>query len=183
MKLVEGFGNNPYAGMSHGDLCGHRKDYARLLHAAVSARKLAERNLQLIQLAMQTAKPVKPEISDHAVLRFLERAKGVDIGSVRDEMQKSIAGAETLMGQHMRCQDGLIYCLSGEGHVKTVLPIGALINTAEQTNAEQSPRLNAKRRRAKRDRSAFIDAAKAMSASGQDQNGASAVGETDLPTE
>lgn len=163
MKLVNGFGNNPYAGMSHGDLCGHRKDYARLLHAAVSARKLAERNLQLIQLAMQTAKPLKPEISDHAVLRFLERAKGLDVNSIREEMQNSLANAEMLMGQHMRCQDGLVYCLSNEGHVKTVLPIRAIVEAAEETNAEQSPRLNAKRRRAKKDRNAFIELATAQS--------------------
>lgn len=64
------------------------------------------------------------DISDHAVLRFLERVKGIDIAAVRAEMQcPALATAEqfgcpVVIGRHgerMIIRDGIVVTVIAKG--------------------------------------------------------------------
>ena len=121
-------GLNPYGGLSHAELIGRRKDYARLKDAAIASRKHAEQNLALIGRALEDPRPRRGiEASDHAVLRFLERVKGVDIESIRVEIAERVRNGHQIAGERIRGRDKEIYVINGDGFITTVLPAEALI--------------------------------------------------------
>lgn len=69
--------------------------------------------------------PVAPGISDHALVRFLQRS-GLDVERVRGELSRSLAkahGAAVALGgaDHLIVADGLTYVVR-KGVVATVLP-------------------------------------------------------------
>lgn len=148
--------NNPYAGLSYAELCGRRKDYAKLLHAAQAARKAAERHMTLIREAMETAeeKPHTFEASDHAVVRYLERIEGLDVGAIRDVISLNCAGGTPIAGENIRSADGHIYCVNNEGYVTTVLPEGAVLEELHRDIVR--PADNGKRKRIRREKREFL---------------------------
>jgi hypothetical protein len=154
---------NPYLGVPYAELCGLRKDYAKMQHAAVAARKVAERNLTLIMEALRTApEPQRYEVSDHAVVRYLERVEGIDIGAVRDTITLSCEAGKPLIGEKLRGGDGVLYCINAEGFVTTVLPIGAVVDELAETARAMRERPNHSgkdRRRARHKRAAILDLA------------------------
>lgn len=72
-----------------------------------------------------------PRVSDHALLRFIERAGGLDIEALRAELARSLARATTsaaLIGTQdftVRA-DGLTYVVRN-GIVVTILPARAVV--------------------------------------------------------
>jgi hypothetical protein len=150
---------NPYRGLGYSELCGRRKDYAKLLHAAVAARKYAERNLTLIAEAMEGAPEAEPfEASDHAVVRYLERVHGMDIGAVRETIKMNCETGAAVIGEKLRGQDGFLYCVNNDGFVTTVLPLEAIVDeVAEITRAQaERPKHKGRRRRSLRDKRAWL---------------------------
>ena len=180
---------NPYLGLPYAELCGRRKDYAKLLHAAVAARKAAERQLTLIVEAMEGADEARPyEASDHAVVRYLERVWGMDVSALREEIAMVCENAEPLIGDKMRGADGHLYCVNNDGFITTVLPLDAVTNEAAESERVKGERLrpNAQVRRGRRALRGFL--ASAMSAGTAETEGlgakpASAVGNADAPKE
>jgi hypothetical protein len=141
---------NPYGGMRYSELCGLRKDYAKMQHAAVAARKVAERNLVLIAEALRGApEPIRYEVSDHAVVRYLERVEGIDIAAIRDTITLNCEGGRPLIGEKLRGGDGFLYCINSDGFVTTVLPLDAVVDElAEAERAmRERPRPNGSARR------------------------------------
>jgi hypothetical protein len=70
--------------------------------------------------------PVSIGVSDHALLRFLERAAGLDIEGLRLTLTASLARAHSAArslsdSDYLIKADGLIYVVRGET-VTTVLP-------------------------------------------------------------
>lgn len=63
------------------------------------------------------------EITEHAVLRYIERVYGVDVGRIRAEMM-AVPGlaAAAAMGASTYTSGGVIYRLSPLGKVTTVVP-------------------------------------------------------------
>lgn len=61
-----------------------------------------------------------PRITDHAVLRYIERACGVDVEGVRERIAKKIAPLVT-RGMTSVSVDGLTFMLSPEGNCTTVI--------------------------------------------------------------
>lgn len=57
-------------------------------------------------------KPPHIDVSDHAVCRYLERVRGIDLGFVRNEIRKTVAGAVAI-GANSISVDGFTYCLKG----------------------------------------------------------------------
>jgi hypothetical protein len=164
---------NPYFGLPHAELCGLRRDYAKMLHAASAARKTADKHLQLIKEAMRDDGGTRDyEASDHAVIRYLERVQGVDVNAIRDTITFNCSNGSDLIGDKMRGADGFLYCLNGDGHVTTILPLGAVVEEISERAREQIARAspNGKKRRSIRAKMDFI-AASGMSASGQDPKG------------
>jgi hypothetical protein len=128
---------NPYIGLPYAELCGRRKDYAKLLHAAVAARKAAERQLTLIVEAINGADEARPfEASDHAVIRYLERVRGVDVGAIREEIAITCEQGAALVGDKMRGADGFLYCCNNDGFITTVLPLDAVVER-QRSRSEQ----------------------------------------------
>lgn len=131
---------NPYAGQSYAELCGRRKDYARLKDAAVAARKEAERHLDLIGKAMEECRPSRGiEASDHAVVRYMERVKGIDVNAMREEMADQVRRGTQIASERIRGgRFKEIYVVNGEGHITTVLPADALIASIKKDIRERS---------------------------------------------
>lgn len=71
-------------------------------------------------------------ISDHALLRFLERVKGVDIEAIRAEMQSPALDAAVAIGApFVRRSDGTRLVIR-KGTVTTVLPAMNLMHFGGQ---------------------------------------------------
>lgn len=67
-------------------------------------------------------KPLHP-ISDHAVLRYLERAKGVDVEAVRRELGRRVdAACAEHAGMSAAIIDGIRFVISADGVVVTAHP-------------------------------------------------------------
>jgi hypothetical protein len=69
-----------------------------------------------------------PRISDHALVRFLERAGGMDVEGVRAALSTSLAGAHAAAnrvggGDHLIVASGMTYVVRG-GVVTTCVPRG-----------------------------------------------------------
>ena len=62
------------------------------------------------------------EVSDHAVLRYLERVRGIDVEAARAEIA-AITGIAASLGAKEAARDGHVYVLRGYT-VTTVLPKG-----------------------------------------------------------
>lgn len=59
--------------------------------------------------------------SEHAILRYLERKHGLDLGAIEAEMREHISGG-TELGPNLVQRDGIVFILRSDGLVKTVLP-------------------------------------------------------------
>ncbi|UWQ31320.1 hypothetical protein K3555_11935 [Leisingera sp. M527] len=67
-------------------------------------------------------KPSRPQVSDHAVLRFLERVKGVNVNAVRRRIGKAVTLGDAFPDATGVIHGGHVYKLRN-GVVTTVLPI------------------------------------------------------------
>ena len=63
--------------------------------------------------------PAIPAITDHAVVRYLERVKGIDVQAVRDEIAEVVRRGVSLGAQSVLL-DGMRYRLEGN-YVVTVV--------------------------------------------------------------
>ncbi|MEL7098269.1 MAG: hypothetical protein AAGM84_05505 [Pseudomonadota bacterium] len=64
-------------------------------------------------------KPPPPIVTDHAVLRYLERAMGVDIEGLRKRIERTTAEARE-HGASAACVQGVKYQIGRSGRVVTV---------------------------------------------------------------
>lgn len=88
-------------------------------------------------------------ITDHAVVRYLERVKGVDIAAVEAEMMEKInKGTPYFGGAVVVDEEGTSYIRREDGLVKSVMPHDWL-EEADMLAAEQSHKI--KKRKAKDD--------------------------------
>lgn len=79
---------------------------------------------------MSKAAPCTPRVTDHALLRFLERAGGMDVEGLRDALSTSLAratrAAQQIGGGHYQIiADELIYVMR-DNRLITVLPDGGM---------------------------------------------------------
>jgi hypothetical protein len=87
-----------------------------------SLAKLRRRKAKLrSELVAMKAEP--REVSDHAVLRYLERAKGIDILGIRSEMRAMADAAIPAKDRetHWHPETGLVFIIGESGQVITVL--------------------------------------------------------------
>jgi hypothetical protein len=65
--------------------------------------------------------PADVRVSDHAVLRWLERVHGIDVEFFRDQVRE-IAGPAAAVGASALTRDGFVYVISPTGTVVSVVP-------------------------------------------------------------
>lgn len=68
-------------------------------------------------------KPTEPRVTDHAVIRYLERVRGMDIAAIRNEIASKVARGVALGAKRVTV-DGFDYDLSPTGAVCTIVPAG-----------------------------------------------------------
>jgi diphthamide biosynthesis methyltransferase len=61
-----------------------------------------------------------PFVSDHALLRYLERARGIDVELIRGHIALLCAPAAAAGARNYRAADGVTYVFK-KGHVVTVM--------------------------------------------------------------
>jgi hypothetical protein len=66
-----------------------------------------------------------PTVSDHALLRYLQRVKGVDLDAIRAEILSPTMRAAIQAGASAVNINGHLYAIRNDGCVVTVLPAGA----------------------------------------------------------
>ena len=117
----------PVGDLSIDDLIAERNslgDQARQLGSRVAAMN-SRMGLINKELTRRQAKSTRPEISDHAVLRYLERARGMDVNAVRAEMEALIKTAENDKLQNGRgaFRNGDLLFLRRDRRVQTVFKV------------------------------------------------------------
>lgn len=145
-----------YSSMSYPELVSHRKDAAKMIQAAVATRKAAEKKAVAIAEAMRTIGPQDKqpfEPSDHAVVRYLERVKGMDIAAVRQEIREVAATGSPLIGDRIRVASGHVFAISGDGYITTVMPADAIVHELDRPMGAKS----GKARRRHRARGAALE--------------------------
>lgn len=71
---------------------------------------------------MKRRKPCPaPVVTDHAMVRYLERVVGIDVEAHRREVEALVADA-VAQGARGLVHDGLRYCIN-DFHVTTVVPV------------------------------------------------------------
>ena len=113
---------NPYAGRSYDDLAAVRKDLlnARRVHLREADRLLSE--TRKVRIAMDSADRDPIAVSEHAVIRWLERVRGMDMATVRAEIVAAINASPAVADFIVTTPEGFRLCMSEAGHVKTVMP-------------------------------------------------------------
>lgn len=116
---------NPFQGLTRRDLASRRADYSDMVSAAADARKDAERALELIAAVAKDAGPDRGlNVSDHAVLRYLERVKGLDVEKLRREIADEVGAGSQVAGDRIRGKNRFVFVIRGNV-VSTVLPATA----------------------------------------------------------
>jgi hypothetical protein len=85
--------------------------------AGIRGRKAA-----LKRARIRAGAEIRP-VTDHAIIRYLERHKGFDIETVRDEMRAIAAAADPAKDgeHHIHQASGVIMVLGADGTIVTVL--------------------------------------------------------------
>lgn len=68
-------------------------------------------------------------ISDHAVLRYLERVRGIDIDAIRAEMRDAVSEGQQIAPDAIAGRKKEVYIMS-ESQIVTVLPAGSHMHRA-----------------------------------------------------
>ena len=82
----------------------------------------------------------RPRVTDHCVLRYLERVRGLDVETIRRHIEDICAPAVATGATSARIE-GFFYRFSGGSTVLTVLPAGAQsVNKADRIAHPDWPR-------------------------------------------
>ena len=117
--------SNPYAGMSIPALETFKLEYETSRECLAELRKQLGAELAMVNDAIAIARPKRGlGISDHAVLRYMERVRGIDTEAIRSEIQEAVASGQQIAPDAIAGNKREAYILSG-GQVVTVLPAGS----------------------------------------------------------
>lgn len=75
-----------------------------------------------------------PRVTDHAILRYLERAKGVDVEAVRRHIEEICAGPMVAGATSVRAE-GVKFCFAGAA-VVTVTPSSQIPNKTQRERVQ-----------------------------------------------
>lgn len=112
-----------FQGKTTAELRAMRRDFnhAANAHRAEAQRALAQANQ--ISRALDGAQEAPVEVSDHAVIRWLERVEGVDVAAVRLAISEIVAGSDGDAADRIIPHGEFSICMI-ENRVTTVLDAG-----------------------------------------------------------
>lgn len=88
---------------------------------------------QAIRVYSAEKKGIGPRVSDHALLRYMERKRGLNLDDLRAEiMCEEVTGA-IRAGAHMIKMDGMKFLISKDGCITTVLNNDMNVKVRERT--------------------------------------------------
>jgi hypothetical protein len=100
-------------------------EYETSRECLAELRKQLGAELAMVNDAIAIARPKRGlGISDHAVLRYMERVRGIDTEAIRSEIQEAVASGQQIAPDAIAGNKREAYILSG-GQVVTVLPAGS----------------------------------------------------------
>lgn len=116
--------HNPFASLDLDVLRGLKKDMLDGMRSHQRAAKMINNHVAMIDSMIKAkAGSVPPErISEHAVLRWLERTRDLDVEAVKAEIKAIIDGKVTGVGvEHVTAPSGEMMVCIVDGTVTTVL--------------------------------------------------------------
>ena len=126
---------NPYAGMSTAVLNEIKREYELSREGLAALRKSLGVELAMVAQALDIARPVRGlGITDHAVLRYIERVRGVDTAAIRAEIQEAVSSGHQIAPGAIAGVKREAYIIDA-GQVVTVLPAGAAHGVARRRKA------------------------------------------------
>lgn len=107
---------------------GKLRDLGLIEHSLI--RTLASIKDRRHKILSKHAKISEPQVTDHAIVRYLERVEGLDLTAVRDHIRAYQAASQPtgVKGVH-RHPDGNQIIISNVGVIVTILPTDAPIAT------------------------------------------------------
>lgn len=116
---------NPYATLTESQLTKLIEDIRVNTENLDAVRKAVAENLQLLNNALQSARPDRGlKVSGHAVLRYLERVRGVDLGAIEREIADAVANGRDIGGGAVVGEKRTTFIVK-DGWIVTVLPRGS----------------------------------------------------------
>jgi hypothetical protein len=88
-KVTEDFAN-PYMGRSYDELRSLRADVRREISSLKLRTSRLNSTLENLNQAIIATDPAKFVVSEHAILRYLERMKGIDVSAIREEIRNKV---------------------------------------------------------------------------------------------
>jgi len=126
---------NPYMGLSAQALDSFRSEYETSRDCLTDLRATLGDELAKVNQAISVARPARGlNISDHAVLRYMERVRGVDMEAIRAEIAAAVAEGQQIAPDTVAGTKREAYILA-HGQVVTVLPAGAAHGVAKRRKA------------------------------------------------
>lgn len=103
-------------------LLAKRKDQGHLMWALRhEAARMEGSRSEIVERLEKLGRPKRIEVTDHAVVRFLERAMGIDINAIRGQIARLIPVERVEADRVLYVRNGLSFLLSKEGAIITIL--------------------------------------------------------------
>lgn len=112
---------NPYTGLPYEALKARYRDVLNVRTGYLREADRLMTEARRISVAMKGAHRENIAVSDHAIIRWLERARGFDVQAIRAEIIAHINEFDALGDGEVISGNGLTVCMA-ENRVKTVVP-------------------------------------------------------------
>jgi hypothetical protein len=116
-----------FPAMSSEQLASLRVDLGRVAQVKASEQTLAHSRIARITQILRSRTRSRWDVTDHAVVRYLERVKGIDLDAIRQEIASIIDGAAERVPVKGDATglvaNGLTFVVTGDGRVVTIHPI------------------------------------------------------------
>lgn len=105
-----------FKNMQFSELTAKESKWKNALHNLDEQARDLRHNLQLVgeEIARRQKAPINPRVSEHAVLRYLERAKGVDTEAIRAEILTPMVVSAMKAGAATVSVDGVKFVIDGD---------------------------------------------------------------------
>jgi len=116
-----------FPAMSNDELASLRVDLGRVAQVKASEQTIAHSRIARITQILRARTRGRWDVTDHAVIRYLERVKAVDVTAIREEIASIVDRASERVPVKGDATglvaNGLTFVVTGDGRVVTVHPV------------------------------------------------------------